>query len=127
MEKLSLSFCSVRTHVRSTGLLCSVKCTRRVFLKKVQISTVNCVVAKKRTRKAVKHQRGVVGATLEKIQEQRTSDKKAARDAAIKKAKDAKKKAEAVKKTTQAQAPKQKATQNVAKKGPSKGQASSKR
>ncbi|KAI3659123.1 hypothetical protein MP638_001990 [Amoeboaphelidium occidentale] len=76
-------------------------------------------VAKKRTRRNVKHQRGIVGATLEKIKEQRSmkpEEKKAVRDAAIQKAKELKKKKEASK-PAQKTSSTQKTASKVAKKG----------
>ena len=60
-------------------------------------------VAKKRSRRTVKHQRGIVGADLAAIQAMRTQTSQArteARQAAITKAKNAKKEKEAKKQTT---------------------------
>jgi large subunit ribosomal protein L24e len=62
-------------------------------------------VAKKRTRRAVKHQRAVVGASLDVIKERRSmrpEARKAARDAAIKEGKEKKAEAESKKKAEKA-------------------------
>lgn len=62
-------------------------------------------VAKKRSRKAVKHQRGVVGATLDVIKERRAmrpEARKAARDQAIKEGKEKRKAEESKKKADKA-------------------------
>ncbi|KIW09328.1 60S ribosomal protein L24 [Verruconis gallopava] len=62
-------------------------------------------VAKKRTRRTVKHQRAVVGASLDVIKErrsQRPEARKAAREAALKDAKEKKKEAEKEKKKNKA-------------------------
>uniref|UniRef100_A0A060T4E5 ARAD1C44374p n=1 Tax=Blastobotrys adeninivorans TaxID=409370 RepID=A0A060T4E5_BLAAD len=62
-------------------------------------------VAKKRSRKAVKHQRGVVGATLDVIKERRAmrpEARKAARDQAIKEGKEKRKAQESKKKADKA-------------------------
>ncbi|EGV65428.1 hypothetical protein CANTEDRAFT_113190 [Yamadazyma tenuis ATCC 10573] len=61
--------------------------------------------SKRRTRKAVKHQRGIVGASLELIKERRNlkaSDRKAAREQRIAKDKEAKKEAKASRKAEKA-------------------------
>ncbi|EGW35544.1 uncharacterized protein SPAPADRAFT_58776 [Spathaspora passalidarum NRRL Y-27907] len=61
--------------------------------------------AKKRTRKTVKHQRAIVGASLELIKERRSqkpSDRKAAREAKLVKDKEAKKVAKAARKAEKA-------------------------
>lgn len=63
--------------------------------------------AKKRTRKTVKHQRAIVGASLELIKERRSqkpSDRKAARDSKLAKDKEAKKAAKAARKVEKAKA-----------------------
>lgn len=63
--------------------------------------------AKKRTRKTVKHQRAIVGASLELIKERRSqkpSDRKAARDSKLAKDKEAKKAAKAARKAEKAKA-----------------------
>ena len=63
--------------------------------------------AKKRTRKTVKHQRAIVGASLELIKERRSqkpADRKAARDSKLAKDKEAKKAAKAARKAEKAKA-----------------------
>ncbi|CAN6643545.1 large ribosomal subunit protein eL24B [Trichomonascus vanleenenianus] len=79
-------------------------------------------VSKKRTRKAVKSQRGIVGATLDVIKERRSMKpeaRKAAREQAIKvgkekkKEQEAKKKADKAKNVTKAPISKQQAKGNV--------------
>jgi large subunit ribosomal protein L24e len=65
-------------------------------------------VAKKRTRRAVKHQRAIVGASLDVIKEKRSmrpEARQAARAQAIKNAKDKKKEAETKKRADKASAP----------------------
>lgn len=57
--------------------------------------------SKKRSRKTIKHQRAIVGASLELIKQRRSlkpQEKKASRDAKVAKDKDAKKKAKAARK-----------------------------
>ncbi|RLV92223.1 60S ribosomal protein L24 [Spathaspora sp. JA1] len=61
--------------------------------------------AKKRTRKTVKHQRAIVGASLELIKERRSqkpADRKAARDAKLVQDKESKKAAKAARKAEKA-------------------------
>ena len=61
--------------------------------------------AKKRTRKTVKHQRAIVGASLELIKERRSqkpADRKAARESKLAKDKEAKKAAKAARKAEKA-------------------------
>lgn len=61
--------------------------------------------AKKRSRKAIKHQRAIVGASLELIKERRSlkpSDRKAARDAKLAKDKEDKKVSKAARKAEKA-------------------------
>lgn len=63
--------------------------------------------SKKRTRKTVKHQRAIVGASLELIKERRSqkpSERKAARDSKLAKDKEAKKAAKAARKAEKAKA-----------------------
>ena len=62
-------------------------------------------VAKKRTRRTVKQQRGIVGASLDVIKERRTqrpAERSAAREKALKEAKDKKAAAESKKKAEKA-------------------------
>ena len=63
--------------------------------------------SKKRTRKTVKHQRAIVGASLELIKERRSqkpSERKAARDSKLAKDKETKKAAKAARKAEKAKA-----------------------
>ena len=64
------------------------------FVQKTPQKGISEEAAKKRTRKTVKHQRAIVGASLELIKERRSqkpSDRKAARDSKLAKDKEAKK------------------------------------
>ena len=88
------------------------------------------VVAKKRTRRVVKHQRAVVGASLEKIQQRRNEkpeDRQKSREEAIKRAKEEKKAQQEKKRAERAKSQASKSVKNIPKAKPGKGQASSKR
>lgn len=77
-------------------------------------------VAKKRTRRVVKHQRAVVGASLEVIKEKRSirpETRQAARAQAIKNAKEKKKEAESKKRAERAKKPVQKVVSKQQAKG----------
>jgi len=77
-------------------------------------------VAKKRTRRAVKSQRAVVGASLDVIKERRSmrpEARKAARDAAVKEGKEKKAAAESAKKANKAAASKGQTQRIVGKQG----------
>ncbi|CAE6451720.1 unnamed protein product [Rhizoctonia solani] len=90
-----LSSCNARTPVRSHGPSYTGACTRRRGLAEETV--------KKRSRKAVKHQRGIVGADLAAIQARRnqtTAEREKARADAIAKAKAEKKKKEDAKTKT---------------------------
>lgn len=81
-------------------------------------------VAKKRTRRAVKHQRAVVGASLDVIKErraQRPEARKAARDAAIKEGKEKRAAAESEKKANKAKNATKGQTQRIQSKQGAKG------
>ncbi|KAK6198916.1 ribosomal protein L24e-domain-containing protein [Scheffersomyces amazonensis] len=77
--------------------------------------------SKKRSRKTIKHQRAIVGASLELIKERRSqkpAERKAARDEKLVKDKEAKKSAKALRKAEKA---KQVAAGNIVSKQQSKG------
>merc|ERR1712029_1141314 len=77
-------------------------------------------VAKKRTRRTVKHQRAIVGASLDVIKErrsQRPEARSAARDAAVKEGKEKKAAAESAKKANKAAASKGQTQRIVGKQG----------